>query len=121
MPAKTCRFTSPPRLTVSLSSFFASGTSSAAMHAGDAQIDLGEVVDRDQLGRERLGVQGGVGVVRRALAAPSAAAARGGGRVLALLSSIMASTSFRSTRFIMCVNVRDRRADERLLRLGPSA
>ena len=47
---------------MSLSSFLASGTSSAAIDAGDAEIDLGEVVDR-AFGGERLGGEGVGGVV----------------------------------------------------------
>ena len=75
-------------------------------HAGDAQIDFGEFVDRNQIGQQRLGLQRGIGIRR-----PAGQPATGDSRLLTpgtadswpcLLSSIMASKSFRSTRFIMC-------------------
>ena len=77
-------------------------------HAGDAQIDLGEVVDRDQVGQQRLGCsaasESSAGDCWASQLDSLAPGSRTPG-LLGLLSSIMASTSFRSTRFIMWLNL----------------
>jgi hypothetical protein len=64
MPANSVRRSSPPRLTVSFRSFWASLTSSAAITARHAEIDFGEIVDRAFRG-QRLRGEGGAVVLRR--------------------------------------------------------
>ena len=72
--------------------------------AGDAEVDLGEVVDR-ALGGERLGGEGVAGVVPLSVAPAEPRPLKRPRRRRGLLSSIMACTSFSSTRWSMCVNL----------------
>ena len=104
---------------MSLSSFFASGTSSAAMHAGHAEIDFGEVVDGDQFGDERLGGQGGAGSSPRSAAAGLAGSLTPDSArpCFAVFDHGFHVLSFDALQHVL--EFGDRRADERRLRIVP--
>ena len=118
MPANTVFVVPPPRLSVSFKQLLRVRHVLGRDHAGHAQVDLREVVDR-AFGRERLGGEGVAGVVPRMVLSCRRRSSLAGRWLL--LSSIMAMHVLFFDALKHVLEFVDRRADERRLRLLPTS
>ena len=98
---------------MSFKSFLASGHFFGRHHAGDAQIDLGEIVEADRLG------QAARPAVRASSSNGTAASAAASASAGSALAATIASTFFAIDPLHHVLELADRRAQQRLLRLVP--